>query len=51
MSTPNRGEPAAIEPASLPLHQQSLAWGMRKNVTVVQLPDNFNFYTGAGASA
>jgi peptide/nickel transport system substrate-binding protein len=28
----------------IPLHQQSLAWGMRKNVTVVQLPDNFNFY-------
>ncbi|MET0508660.1 MAG: ABC transporter substrate-binding protein [Burkholderiaceae bacterium] len=28
----------------IPLHQQALAWGMRKNVSVVQLPDNFNFY-------
>ncbi|MET0508834.1 MAG: ABC transporter substrate-binding protein, partial [Burkholderiaceae bacterium] len=28
----------------IPLHQQALAWGMRKNVAVVQLPDNFNFY-------
>jgi peptide/nickel transport system substrate-binding protein len=26
----------------LPLHQQALAWGMRKNVDLVQLPDNFN---------
>ena len=26
----------------LPLHQQALAWGMRKNVSLVQLPDNFN---------
>ena len=26
------------------LHQQYIAWGMRKNVTVVQLPDNFNVY-------
>jgi peptide/nickel transport system substrate-binding protein len=26
----------------LPLHQQALAWGMRKNVELVQLPDNFN---------
>jgi len=26
----------------LPLHQQALAWAARKNVTVVQLPDNFN---------
>jgi peptide/nickel transport system substrate-binding protein len=25
----------------LPLHQQSLAWGVGKNVTLVQLPDNF----------
>mgnify|MGYP001107557775 CR=1 FL=1 len=26
----------------LPLHQQALAWGTRKNVSLVQLPDNFN---------
>ncbi len=26
----------------LPLHQQALAWGMRKNVDLVQLADNFN---------
>ncbi len=26
----------------LPLHQQALAWGMRQNVSLVQLPDNFN---------
>jgi peptide/nickel transport system substrate-binding protein len=25
----------------LPLHQQALAWGVSKNVTVHQLPDNF----------
>jgi peptide/nickel transport system substrate-binding protein len=25
----------------IPLHQQALAWGMKKNVDVVQLPDNF----------
>jgi peptide/nickel transport system substrate-binding protein len=25
----------------LPLHQQSLAWGVSKNATLVQLPDNF----------
>ena len=28
----------------LPLHQQALAWGMRKNVSLVQLADNFNPY-------
>ena len=28
----------------IPLHQQFIAWGMRKNVTVVQLADNYNFY-------
>ncbi len=27
----------------LPLHQQALAWGMRKNVQLVQLADNFNY--------
>ncbi|HUJ86804.1 MAG TPA: ABC transporter substrate-binding protein [Burkholderiales bacterium] len=27
----------------IPLHQQALAWGMRKGVHVVQLPDNFNY--------
>jgi peptide/nickel transport system substrate-binding protein len=26
----------------LPLHQQALAWGMKKSVNLVQLPDNFN---------
>jgi peptide/nickel transport system substrate-binding protein len=26
----------------LPLHQQALAWGMKKSVDLVQLPDNFN---------
>jgi len=30
------------EVGHLPLHQQALAWGMRKNVSLVQLPDNFN---------
>ncbi len=30
------------EVGHLPLHQQALAWGMRKNVDLVQLPDNFN---------
>ena len=25
----------------IPLHQQALAWAMKKNVTVVQLADNF----------
>ncbi|HMN84099.1 MAG TPA: ABC transporter substrate-binding protein, partial [Burkholderiaceae bacterium] len=28
----------------LPLHQQALAWGMRKNVDLVQSPDNFNLF-------
>ena len=32
------------EVGHLPLHQQALAWGMRKNVSVVQLPDNFNLF-------
>ena len=27
----------------LPLHQQALAWGMKKNVELVQLPDNYNW--------
>ena len=27
----------------LPLHQQALAWGMKKNVELIQLPDNFNY--------
>ena len=25
----------------IPLHQQALAWAMKKNVELVQLPDNF----------
>ncbi len=28
----------------IPLHQQALAWAMRKNVELVQLPDNFMPY-------
>jgi peptide/nickel transport system substrate-binding protein len=32
----------------IPLHQQALAWGMRKNVRVVQLPDNFNQFKWGG---
>jgi len=27
----------------IPLHQQALAWAMKKNVDLVQLPDNVNF--------
>jgi len=27
----------------IPLHQQALAWGMKKNVDLVQMPDNFNY--------
>jgi peptide/nickel transport system substrate-binding protein len=27
----------------IPLHQQALAWGMKKNVELVQLADNINF--------
>jgi len=27
----------------IPLHQQALTWGMKKNVELVQLPDNFNY--------
>ncbi len=30
------------EVGHLPLHQQALAWGMKKNVSLVQLGDNFN---------
>jgi peptide/nickel transport system substrate-binding protein len=28
----------------IPLHQQALAWGLRKNVSLVQLPDNRMFF-------
>ncbi len=28
----------------IPLHQQSLAWGLRSNVSLVQLPDNRMFF-------
>ncbi|AKJ31466.1 ABC transporter substrate-binding protein [Caldimonas brevitalea] len=28
----------------VPLHQQSLAWAAKKNIELVQLPDNFMFY-------
>ena len=27
----------------IPLHQQALTWGMKKNIELVQLPDNFNY--------
>ncbi|UCE31535.1 MAG: ABC transporter substrate-binding protein [Burkholderiales bacterium] len=30
------------EVGHIPLHQQALAWGMKKNVSLVQLADNFN---------
>ena len=33
----------ADEIGHIPLHQQALAWAMKKNVDLVQLPDNFNF--------
>ncbi len=25
----------------IPLHQQALAWGVKKNITLVQLPTNY----------
>ena len=28
----------------LPLHQQALAWGVSKKVSVVQMADNFMFF-------
>jgi peptide/nickel transport system substrate-binding protein len=28
------------EVGHIPLHQQALAWGVKDNVTLVQLPDN-----------
>ncbi len=28
----------------IPLHQQALAWGMKKNVDLVQLPNNYMFF-------
>ena len=31
------------EVGHLPLHQQVLSWGMKKNVELVQLADNFNY--------
>ena len=34
----------AADIGHIPLHQQALAWGMRKNVSVVQLPDNRMFF-------
>jgi peptide/nickel transport system substrate-binding protein len=27
---------------TLPLHQQALAWGLKKNIELVQLADNIN---------
>lgn len=37
----------ADDVAHIPLHQQALAWGMKKNVSVVQLPDNRMFFKWA----
>ena len=34
----------AVDVGHIPLHQQALAWAMKKNVELVQLPDNFMFY-------
>ena len=34
----------ANEVGHIPLHQQALAWAMKKNVTLTQLPDNFMPY-------
>lgn len=34
----------ADDVAHIPLHQQALAWGMKKNVSLVQLPDNRMFF-------
>ena len=31
---------ARIEAGDIPLHQQALLWGMKKNVELVQWPDN-----------
>ena len=43
----------AYDIGHLPLHQQALAWGMKKNVNLVQLADNFNpfKYVVIGGSA
>jgi peptide/nickel transport system substrate-binding protein len=32
----------------IPLHQQALAWGMKKNVRVVQMSDNYHHYKWGG---
>ena len=32
----------------IPLHQQALAWGMKKNVRVVQMPDNYHHFKWGG---
>jgi peptide/nickel transport system substrate-binding protein len=32
----------------IPLHQQALAWGMQKNVRVVQMSDNYHHYKWGG---
>ena len=34
----------AADVGHIPLHQQSLAWGVSKKVQLVQLPDNFMFF-------
>ena len=35
----------------IPLHQQSLAWGLRSNVSLVQLPDNRMFFKWVSVKA
>ena len=32
----------------IPLHQQALAWGMKKNVKVTQMPDNYHHFKWSG---
>jgi peptide/nickel transport system substrate-binding protein len=39
------------EVGHLPLHQQALAWGMKKNIEVVQLADNYNWLKWAVVKA
>jgi peptide/nickel transport system substrate-binding protein len=46
----------AADVGHIPLHQQALAWAMKKDVEVVQLADNFMFFKwirkgGDGAAA
>jgi peptide/nickel transport system substrate-binding protein len=31
------------EVGHIPLHQQPITWGMKKNIDMVQIPDNFQY--------